>query len=75
MAGDHFAITLLGDFQLNLADLLQLLNQIELMAAAKKRGSQKQWTLRNDQVPVQQSTLKISQMTLSSLCHMHTYTH
>lgn len=40
MAGDHFAITLLGDFQLSLADLLQLFNQIKLMAAAKKHGGQ-----------------------------------
>lgn len=36
-AGDHFAITPLGDFQVSLADLLQLFNQIELMAVAKKK--------------------------------------
>ena len=39
MARDLFAITLLGDFKLSLADWLQLLNQIELVAVAKKHGS------------------------------------
>ena len=37
MAGDHSAITLLGDFQLSLADLLQLFNQIGPVAVAEKK--------------------------------------
>lgn len=37
MARDHSAITLLGDFQLSLADLLQLFNQIGPVAVAKKK--------------------------------------
>lgn len=35
MAGDHFTAALLGNFQLSLADLLQLFSQMELVAVAE----------------------------------------
>lgn len=58
MAGDHFAITLLGDFQVSLADSLRRFNQIELVAATKTHSSPNHWILRSDQVPVNNARSK-----------------
>lgn len=68
VAGDHFAITLLGDFQLSLGDLLQVFNQIELVADAQK--SHMQWRLECECTPDD------TQSTSAPLWHsVHTQTH